>query len=191
MKTPQYIEDPYRPCGETTARLVLVSLAFFIVVVLSTGICLLGREANAQVKIGVGNQISYVLDTKTGEGMPVGIVHGVDLIVPVGEGFSVFGEAAFATSLAKFEPALQVMVGANYKINNAPLLLGISVIYRYVHDFDGGAPTDQDIVGAVVMPAFPISDHLTLILPFGYLHNITTDMDLMMFGVRLNFAWEL
>ncbi|MEK9155358.1 MAG: hypothetical protein AAB839_01795 [Patescibacteria group bacterium] len=115
----------------------------------------------------VTSAMSYGVSLTSGAPLPPTIIHGFGLVVPLGNGWSYYGEVAMATSLAEFHPALQVITGPTRRLNDH-LNIGVSGMYKVVPTSEGSTY----IIGLSVAPILPTSFG-SISFPCGVGYNVS------------------
>lgn len=148
----------------------LASLALFL---FSTGALAEDPAApvvSPPIVVATGS-MGYSVSLSSGDAFPPTVGHGLGVIVPIGDGWSYYTEAAFTTSLAELQPGFLIITGPSRRVSDR-LTLGVTGMYKIVPSFDEATPTMNILSGSAAV-TFPTTFG-SLSIPCGPSYNVTT-----------------
>lgn len=150
--------------------------------------CVTPKEARAEKPKPTLFLTPGMVGSFTSEGKPLPPVALTTLIgsFPLNERWSAIGKVGYATPFALFQPAPHFQAGASYKVSDS-FRLGGTALYRHVPHWTG-TPFATNLVGAMLVPAFPVAGTKILVqLPTGMAYNTHTEIWSIATGIELAF----
>jgi len=107
--------------------------------------------------------------------VPVGgapsIGNGLQIVDPIGNGWSLMGDVGFNTNFVTFQPGSRLIVGISRRVKSDGLNFGLSGSYKFSPDYGNGSAHIIGFGPAFIRPWDKVG--LTVSFPIGY--NLTTE----------------
>jgi hypothetical protein len=118
----------------------------------------------------------YSVSTSIGFPMvPIGgtpsIGNGIQIVDPIGKGWSLMGDVGFSTNFVTSQPGPRLIVGVSRRVKSDGLNFGLSSSYKFSPDYGNGSAHIIGFGPAFIRPWDKVS--LTVSFPVGY--NLTTE----------------